>query len=62
MRPIGHQLSETGVRVAFFHGGPQAGGLVELIRADDRLVGFFGLLKQAAAQWDGKTAYWQLPG
>jgi hypothetical protein len=45
------------VRVAFFHGGPHAGGLVELIRVDDQVTQFFDELKRAAALWDGSTPY-----
>jgi len=57
LRPVGTSVSEIGVRVAFFHGGPHAGGLVELIRVDDQVTQFFDALKRAAAQWDGSTPY-----
>jgi methylmalonyl-CoA/ethylmalonyl-CoA epimerase len=62
LRHVGSSISEIGVRVAFFHGGAHAGGLVELIRIDDVVTGFFGALKRAAAQWDGVTPYGTPPG
>ena len=62
LRRVGSGVSEMGVRVAFFHGGPHAGGLVELIRADDTVTRFFRELKRAASEWDGKTPYGAAPG
>jgi methylmalonyl-CoA/ethylmalonyl-CoA epimerase len=60
LRPVGSSVSGIGVRVAFFHGGPQAGGLIELIQANDAVNSFNDSLKRAAAQWDGSSPYTSL--
>jgi methylmalonyl-CoA/ethylmalonyl-CoA epimerase len=57
LSPVGSSVSSIGVRVAFFHGGPQAGGLIELIQANGAVNAFSESLKRAAAQWDGSSPY-----
>src|SRR5262249_23102811 len=60
LRPVGSSVSGIGARAAFFHGGPQAGGLIELIQASNAVNGFNDSLKRAAAQWDGSSPYTSL--
>jgi len=62
LRPVASLVSELDVRTEFFHGGPQHGGLVELIQVNDLVIGFFDALKHAAAEWDGVTPYGTPPG
>lgn len=61
LRRVARGVSEIGVQTSFYHGGPHAGGLLELIRVDDQVTGFFTALKRAAAKWDGTTLYAKPP-
>lgn len=62
LRPVGSLVSELGVRAGFFHGGPQCGGLVELVEINELVTGFFDALKRASTEWDGVTPYGTPPG
>lgn len=58
--PVQHG-STAGMRFAYVNTDHHPGGMVELIEATPRARAFFGRIRQAARDWDGRDAIVTLP-
>lgn len=52
---IGHDGEASGTRFRYYDTGNHAGSVIELVAPSAKTVGFFGLLRDLAASWDGTT-------
>jgi len=54
IEPVQHGTVASGMRFAYVSSDFHPGGMIELIEANDSILGFFKYMKDSAANWDGK--------
>jgi len=55
IEPIQWGSMPAGMRFAYVSSDYHPGAMIELIEAHESIVGFFKIMKDAAAQWDGRS-------